>query len=99
MSQPDIHIYGAYHSPWCQAVLLTLHIKGMKYTLTSVVDPQTIVESYRQGMPSSIWMPAMWYNGKCYYESTNIIELLDAKHPGQQPSLFYNTSEEDEPIT
>ena len=90
---PNIHIYGLNHSPWVQAVLLTLHMKRLKYSLACLLHPQTILESYRQEMPSPIRMPAMWYDGKCIYEATNIIEFLDAKHP-QESSLFNNTKED-----
>ena len=31
---PNIHVYGANHSPWVQAVLLTLHMKNLKYSLS-----------------------------------------------------------------
>lgn len=90
----SIHIYGCNHSPWCQAVLLTLHMKGLNYTSSTLLHPRTVLEGYRQGIPSPIRMPAMWYNGKCYYESSNIIELLDLKHP-QKPELFHNISEQE----
>jgi glutathione S-transferase len=90
---PNIHIYGVNQSPWVQAVLLTLHMKRLKYSLASLLHPQTILESYRQGKSSPIHMPAMWYDGECIYETTNIIEFLDAKHP-QTPSLFNNTKED-----
>jgi len=93
MPEPDIYLYGSIHSPWCQAVLLTLHMKKLKYTFSSTIDPQTIVESYKQGVPTPMWFPALWYNGKCYYESSNIIELLDFKHPSKI-SLFFNFTEE-----
>lgn len=91
---PEIHIYGANHSPWCQAVLLTLHLKGLKYTLSSLLEPRTIQESYRNGQPSPVRLPAMWYDGQCIYESVNIIEFLDAKHP-TAPRLFANITEEE----
>lgn len=94
IKMPEIHIYGANHSPWCQAVLLTLHIKGLKYTLNSLLEPRTIQESYRTGQPSPVRLPAMWYDGHCIYESINIIEFLDAKHPNK-PRLFDNTKEEE----
>jgi len=89
----SIHLYGFNHSPWCQAVLLTLHMKGLAYSMTSLLHPQTVLESHRQGV-SPIQMPAMWYNGKCYYESTNLIELLDLKHP-QKCNLFENIGEKE----
>jgi len=90
----SIHLYGFNHSPWCQAVLLTLHMKGLAYSMTSLLHPKTVLESYRQGVPVPIWMPALWYNGKCYYESTNLIELLDLKHQ-QKCNLFKSMSEKD----
>ena len=90
---PNVHIYGVNHSPWVQAVLLTLHMKRIKYSLASFLHPQTILESYRQGISSPIRIPAMWYDGECIYESTNIIEFLDAKHP-KTPRLFNNTNED-----
>ena len=94
MPEPEIYLYGSIHSPWCQAVLLTLHMKKLKYSFSSALDLQTIVESYKQGMPTPMWFPALWYNGKCYYESPNIIELLDTLHPSPK-ALFSNISEEE----
>ena len=91
---PEIHIYGANHSPWCQAVLITLHMKGLKYTISSFPEPRTIKESYRTGQPSPVRLPAMWYDGECVYDSMSIIEFLDAKHPNT-PRLFDSFKEED----
>ena len=91
---PNIHVYGANHSPWVQAVLLTLHMKNLKYSLSSLLDPLTFIESVKQGVPSPVRMPALWYNGKCYYESANIIAFLDETHP-QTPQLFKNENEEE----
>ena len=91
---PNIHVYGANHSPWVQAVLLTLHMKNLKYSLSSLLDPLTFIESVKQGVPSPVRMPALWYNGKCYYESANIIAFLEEMHP-QTPPLFQNENEEE----
>ena len=32
----EVEVYGADHSPWVQAVLLTLHDKGIEHNLRSV---------------------------------------------------------------
>ena len=72
-----IHLYGLDHSPWVQSVLLTLHINKVKdYTLTSTPSLSTMVESYKQKIASPWMMPALWYKGKCYYESYDQIKFI-----------------------
>ena len=52
-----------------------------------------MVESYKQKQITPYMMPAMWYKGKCYYESYDIIRMIQNKIATEQakPNLFdYN---------
>ena len=54
-----------------------------------------MVESYKQKQITPYMMPAMWYKGKCYYESYDIIRMIQNKiateQPLTKPNLFdYN---------
>ena len=79
-------VYGVDHSPWVQAVLLGLEVKGLSYSLFGAPGPETIRESSKQGIKSVITMPALWYNGACFFDSYIILRMLDDKHP--EPPLF-----------
>lgn len=88
---PDVHVYGADHSPWVQSVLIALEIKAIPYTLHTSPGVATMVASLRQGVPSVITMPALWYDGQCFFDSRTIIQMLDQRHP--EPSLMSYTPE------
>ena len=82
-----------------QAVLLTLHLKNLEYSFLTAVGPQTIIESYKQGVPCPLWRPALWYNGKCYYESSNIMQLLDEKHSDSKHPRLFNAELREEEVS
>lgn len=57
--QPAIHVYGTDHSPWVQAVMLTLELKQLEYSMLSTPGPKTMAagaastETGRSTSPSS----------------------------------------------
>lgn len=73
------------HSPWTQAVLLCLHVKKVKYTLTSAPGPAVIVANIRHKQMSPILMPILFYNAEVIVESLEILKFLDRKYPDISP--------------
>ena len=55
--QPAIHVYGTDHSPWVQAVMLTLELKQLEYSMLSTPGPKTMAagaaSTARSTSPSS----------------------------------------------
>ena len=63
-------VYGADHSPWVQAVLLTLHHKGIDYRLRSL-PPWQVLKKW------GVLMPAVSINeGAWQVESAEILVKL-----------------------
>ena len=85
--QPRIHVYGTDHSPWVQAVMLTLELKNLEYSLTSSPGPRTMsAGGNADHAESAFTMPALWHGETCIYDSFEIIRFLDAEYP--DPPLF-----------
>ena len=85
--QPHIHVYGTDHSPWVQAVMLTLELKGLEYSMTSSPGPRTMKAGGKSDQAESEFtMPALWHGETCLYESLEIIRFLDERYP--DPPLF-----------
>ena len=94
--QPAIHVYGTDHSPWVQAVMLTLELKQLEYSMTSSPGPRTMAagaESKATGRSSPFTMPALWHGDDLVlYESLPIIKFLDREYP--DPPLFEGFDEQ-----
>ena len=94
--QPAIHVYGTDHSPWVQAVMLTLELKQLEYSMTSSPGPLTMAagaESKATGRSSPFTMPALWHGDDLVlYESLPIIKFLDREYP--DPPLFEGFDEQ-----
>ena len=94
--QPTIHVYGTDHSPWVQAVMLTLELKQLEYSMTSSPGPRTMAagaESKATGRSSPFTMPALWHGDDLVlYESLPIIKFLDREYP--DPPLFEGFDEQ-----
>ena len=66
----EVEVYGVDHSPWVQAVLLTLHHKGIDYRLRSL-PPWQVLKKW------GVLMPAVSINeGAWQVESAEILVKL-----------------------